>query len=567
MAKGGFNINIQSISFDGVPDVQALLDKTFPNLHLKVGIDIADGQFEKIKTQLGEIQSGFQNIPTGNISEGMDKTLASAQELRNAKGDIIGKTQTWNKGLGVTEQTTQKISKKTKELEHATTRTTTNYQKQATTVKQLALFQEKMARNIEGLSMRFDAQDINTRQVAELRKEMSRLTAESFTPETKARIQNMFDRITHGAKMSAVETRRASVEMQKYLKQHSIIQKQTIHQAMAPMFEETGQKAKESARVFEQHFKEVEKGTNSYGHMGKRVAELNGVTEQLKTTTKGLGMEILDAGRKFAQWWIIAQILMTPIRAFRDAIADIRELDTALTELRKVSAATMQEMREFAVVAGEIGIRMGASAQEVTKATVEFARLGMTIEEASMMAEKSILLGTVGAMNVEDASKALISTTKAFGVEIDKQGRNVERVIDNINEVGNNFAISQEDIAEALRRSSSAMVAAGNTMEETIALIVAPQEILQDARVVGTALRTVSMRLRGISEEGEDLKDLIPTLEKKFQRVGITLKKSDNELKSTIDTMRALHDVWEDISDMERADLLEAVAGRFCPVV
>jgi len=83
---------------------------------------------------------------------------------------------------------------------------------------------------------------------------------------------------------------------------------------------------------------------------------------------------------------------------------------------------------------------------------------------------------------------------KAFGIEVDEQGENIRSIIDMVNEVGNRFAISQEDIAEILRRSSAAMREAGNTIEEVIALGTSGQEIVQNSQQIGTALRTISMR-------------------------------------------------------------------------
>ena len=71
-------------------------------------------------------------------------------------------------------------------------------------------------------------------------------------------------------------------------------------------------------------------------------------------------------------------------------------------------------------------------------------------------------------------------------------------------------------------------------------------------------------RIRGVSEDGENLaNDFVPQLEKQFQNLGITLKENDDTFLSTIDIMRQLNSVWDDITDMQRADLLESVAGKF----
>jgi len=61
----------------------------------------------------------------------------------------------------------------------------------------------------------------------------------------------------------------------------------------------------------------------------------------------------------------------------------------------------------------------------------------------------------------------------------------------------NSFALSNKDVADALKVSSSAMQAANNTFEETVALITAGTEITQDPSRVGNGLRTISMRIRG----------------------------------------------------------------------
>ena len=69
----------------------------------------------------------------------------------------------------------------------------------------------------------------------------------------------------------------------------------------------------------------------------------------------------------------------------------------------------------------------------------------------------------------------------------------------------NNKAISVARINEALFRSSAALAAAGNSMEESIGLIVAANEVVQNPEVVGTALRTLSMRLRNTAGELQEL--------------------------------------------------------------
>jgi len=61
----------------------------------------------------------------------------------------------------------------------------------------------------------------------------------------------------------------------------------------------------------------------------------------------------------------------------------------------------------------------------------------------------------------------------------------------------NNFAISSEGIGEALQRSAAALAQANNDLDKSIALVVAANDVVQNPETVGTALRTVALRIRG----------------------------------------------------------------------
>lgn len=61
----------------------------------------------------------------------------------------------------------------------------------------------------------------------------------------------------------------------------------------------------------------------------------------------------------------------------------------------------------------------------------------------------------------------------------------------------NREPIDTAGMAEAIERSASSMSAAGNTLEETMGLIAAANSVVQDPKSIGTAFKTISMRIRG----------------------------------------------------------------------
>jgi len=53
-------------------------------------------------------------------------------------------------------------------------------------------------------------------------------------------------------------------------------------------------------------------------------------------------------------------------------------------------------------------------------------------------------------------------------------------IIDSLNKVGNDFSISTSGLAEALQRSASALTTSGNSLEESIGIITAANQVVQD---------------------------------------------------------------------------------------
>lgn len=125
-------------------------------------------------------------------------------------------------------------------------------------------------------------------------------------------------------------------------------------------------------------------------------------------------------------------------------------------------------------------------------------------------------------------------------------------------------------------RSASAMAEANNTIDESIALIVAANNVIQDPDVVGTMWKTVSMRIRGAKTELEEagleteymaettasLRDKILGLTNVDGSGGFDIMLDDETFKSTYDIMLGISEVWEKMSDIDQAALLELLAGK-----
>lgn len=224
---------------------------------------------------------------------------------------------------------------------------------------------------------------------------------------------------------------------------------------------------------------------------------------------------------------------------------------------------------------------MASTNTEVANSTTEWVKLGYTASDSLDLAAASAIYARVGFTDVDTATTNLTSTIQAFkdsmsvGEDI---GDFAEDIVDKFVNVGNTFASTAEGLGIALTDSASALVTAGNSLDEALALITAGNTITQDEAQVGAGLRTVSMRLRGTSasaliEAGEDTEGLITDAAKLYDTIkeltrtdatpeGISILTETGDFKSTYEILLDIARVWDDLNDQTRATLLETIAGK-----
>ena len=186
--------------------------------------------------------------------------------------------------------------------------------------------------------------------------------------------------------------------------------------------------------------------------------------------------KLLDKAKEYASYLSAAELFMYAEQAFTSMFEQVKLIDSAMTELKKVTDETDTSYNNFLSDASSRAKEIGTTIDGLVSSTADFARLGYSMSEATELAEVANIYAVVGddIESVETATESLISTMTAFSVE----ASNSMSIVDKFNAVGNNFAISSGGIGEALERSASSMAAANNSLDETIALITAANTVV-----------------------------------------------------------------------------------------
>lgn len=255
------------------------------------------------------------------------------------------------------------------------------------------------------------------------------------------------------------------------------------------------------------------------------------------------------------------------INVIKQAVSTVTELNTQITELAKVSEQSSKQIYADFDSYADIAKEVRGTISDTIAATADWSKNGYSIPDAKQLAEISQLYKNVGdGIDIDAANESLISTLKGFQLEADQ----AEHIVDVFNEVSNNEAISSGGIGEALQRSAASFNAASTSLEKSVSLVTATNSVLQDPEKVGNMWRTVSARLRGseteLKEMGEDTDGLVTSTSKLQALVkgitGFDIMKDKDTYKDIYDIVLGIGEKWQDLSDINRASLLGALAGK-----
>lgn len=197
---------------------------------------------------------------------------------------------------------------------------------------------------------------------------------------------------------------------------------------------------------------------------------------------KTFGQRMQETFSRIMRFTGITSLFMALSRGFKELLSNVKELDTAMVNLRRVTEESDQVYSDVFKNATATAKDLHTEITNVVEATAEFAKLGYDINESQELAKAAIVYQNVGWISsTEEATKSLISTMKAFNIEAE----DAMEIVDKFDKIGNTFSIDSEGVGEALKRSASSLATANNTLSESIGLIVSANNVIQDPATVG----------------------------------------------------------------------------------
>lgn len=296
-------------------------------------------------------------------------------------------------------------------------------------------------------------------------------------------------------------------------------------------------------KTFDSQFKKIKSEISAKGLSGK--SQLHEIGRAVKQIGEFVG--------------IYGFLQNVAIEIPQQMLQAVQDINKSQIELTKVSTAPTNELSLYWDRASESAKKYGSTISDVINTTADWSRLGYSLKDAEKLSDATILLKNVGDnMTQESSSSGLISTLKGFKL----QAEQAESIVDKVNEIANTQPIDTSGIFAGLERSASSMSAANNSLEETIALITAANSVVQDPTSIGTAFKTISMRIRAaeteLEEAGLETDGMAESTAKLRQEImalsGVDIMIDNDTFKSTYDILDELSNKWSELTDIQQAN-------------
>lgn len=152
---------------------------------------------------------------------------------------------------------------------------------------------------------------------------------------------------------------------------------------------------------------------------------------------KSLGDSFKSAAGSFTSWITISGSIMYAVNSLRKMKDAVFDVNTAMTNLYKVTDETSSRYAIFLKNANKSAQDLGQSVSNLVEQTANWAKLGYGIDQASELAKISSIYANVGEVDNKTAVSDLVTALKAFNLESSKS----ITIVDSLNKLGKIVAL------------------------------------------------------------------------------------------------------------------------------
>ena len=495
-----------------VKDVNGLKDQ-------KLKLTVDSSGLEAINRFNTSVQAITQNID--GLSGKFTKVWAGA-----ADGAPTRTIETVNEGLGRTTEIIRTLDEETQQYTTVQTKATTNYDAMAKAAQKAAEQNQKAADQARAYLLTEEQAAQKAASVynpTPMQQQIEALTGVSNATKSAAESARVFEQAwadasgksTAAAQQQAQDAENAASKvdtLRKGFADLGLQMKSAGEKYPAGTFSDIESDAKQASAALETLYNSWKSGTisdkefvdgvkNASGSLKKlraNYAQTRNETDKLTNSTNVLGDTFSHIVGKITVWQVVNTAVAKVKRSFTEAIDTMKQVDTEMTAIQKVTGNTAAEMEKLGDTAYEAASKYGVAVTDYLESVGTFAKAGYK-DMSEDMAELATKTQLVGDVTSSIANQFILSADAAFKFEGNVTALNT--VLDKANEIENNYATSIQKMAEGFPIVANVASMANMSIDQLIAMLGTITAVTQESGTkAATAARALILNIIGDTE-------------------------------------------------------------------
>lgn len=230
------------------------------------------------------------------------------------------------------------------------------------------------------------------------------------------------------------------------------------------------------------------------------------------------------------------------------AVKNFAEIDKIMVLTNSTMGNTAEQAEMLNKAMKDAAANSTYGMQDAATATLNFARAGLTAEQAAAALAPAMNLAAGEGGNLDTVSAGLVATINGFHGSFDEAAR----YADVFANACNNSALDVDSLANAMSVAAPIFSAAGYSIEDAALYMGIMANNGIEADKAANSLKTGLARLVSPAKDGAEA----------MEALGISITNSDGTMKDTITVQKELHDAFGQLSESEQIAAASAIFGK-----
>ena len=234
--------------------------------------------------------------------------------------------------------------------------------------------------------------------------------------------------------------------------------------------------------------------------------------------------------------------------AFRELVVQAVNVEKILTDINVVLGTSTANLQKFGRDLFDVARNTSQALDVAAEAALEFSRQGLSMEETLRRTNDALILTRLTGIKAADAVSGLTAATNGFA----DAGLSTTAIINKLAAVDVKFAVSADDLIDALARAGAVAQDAGVNFDQLVGAVTAAQQITaRGGAVIGNSFKTIFTRI----QRSSTLNNL--------EKLGVAVRDIEGSTLPAISVLKNLADAYKDMGDATSAAIAEQVGGVF----